>query len=234
MTGYSISRAGDFNNDGYDDLLIGAYNVSAGAVYVIFGSELLSDVELSDSSYLDSSRVVAIYGQKPEDQFGYSVSGGYDLNGDGFADIAISAPGSLDNVGAVYVIYGTSSTTNIDLSSASLSSSQGFVVRGNSGDTGFGYSIALLSDFDNDGFADLCIGAPSYGITSGFVAVIYGNTTNVDLNNTDIATLKRGFTLEGDSYSQTGFSVADAGDVNGDGVSDLIIGKLTLVFATVL
>lgn len=223
MTGFAVGRAGDFNNDGYEDLLIGAFNSSSGSLYVVFGNSEPSDVWLNNTSYLTSSQVFVVTGAAAGDRLGYSVSGGFDLNGDGYDDIAVSAPNHSNGVGIVYVLYGSTSTTNIDLSTTSLSSSQGFVIYGDASETGFGYSLAMISDLDGDGYADLCIGSPSYVTTSGSVAVVYGGASNADLNVTNV-TLSRGFTVEGDPYTQTGFSVSEAGDVNGDGLSDIVIG----------
>jgi hypothetical protein len=227
-TGWSVSRAGDVNNDGYGDMIIGAYGypsgTNTGRAYVIFGGPTsnLSNIDLAN---LMSYQGFSITGINPNDLTGYSVSGAGDINNDGYDDIILGAYGypSGTGNGSVYVIYGAAASnfSNIDLEN--LTSSQGFSIIGvDLGD--FGVSVKGAGDVNNDGYDDLIIGADSYA-KIGRVYVIYGRATftgNIDLAN---LTSTLGFTITGiNSNDYTGFSVSGAGDINNDGFDDMIIG----------
>ncbi len=230
--GFSVTSAGDVNGDGFDDLLIGAQNAdpngtSSGAGYVVFGKSDGTAVELSDIAA--GSGGFAINGAATWDSAGYAVSGSGDINGDGFADLLISAPWHYDaygNTGASYVVFGKSDTVAVELSAVAAGSG-GFVVSGSYGYDLFGTSVSSAGDVNGDGLDDLIVGAylkDANGYDSGASYVIFGKSDGAALS-IDALSPTNGFVINGAADGDNaGHSVSSAGDVNGDGLADLIIG----------
>ncbi|MGO1120920.1 beta strand repeat-containing protein, partial [Rhodovibrionaceae bacterium A322] len=273
-TGFSVSSAGDVDNDGLDDLIIGAYQVGpngnfiAGESYVVLGSKLneldsiggsggaVVDGKISLSD-LDGVRGYTLQGIEYNDHSGYSVSSAGDVDGDGKDDLLVGAfengdpNGNLD-AGETYLIYGGQladldsvggsggavSDGNIDL--ADLNGTTGFVFEGLSDGDKSGLSVSSAGDLDGDGQADLVIGSGAdsgTGVADAYViygdkltdldsiggsggAVSDGKISLADLNGST------GFVLEGvvDGSSSAQLNVSSAGDVDGDGQGDLIVG----------
>ncbi|MBS1515435.1 MAG: FG-GAP repeat protein [Bacteroidetes bacterium] len=196
--GASISKAGDFNGDGFDDVVIGAnsYNNGVGkAVLKLGGAYPENQVSIN---------LIGI-GQTP-DALGASVDCAGDVNGDGYSDIIVGAP--YNGVGRAYIYLGGSSPNgypDIFLSSGSNNAM-------------FGYSVSTGGDINRDGFSDVIVGAPGINPTdTGFVYVYFGGT---NMNNTPDIVLKP------DNFgTQWGFCVSGGGDFNKDGYSDFIVGE---------
>jgi hypothetical protein len=232
-SGSSVSSAGDVNGDGFDDVIIGAPNANStyGASYIVFGaaSGFGSSFNLST---LDGTNGFKISGELVQDQSGFSVSSAGDLNGDGFADLIIGAPYSdgvnTTDAGTTYIVFGkgTGFSANIDL--ASLGGSDGFKLTGTAVDDRSGRSVSAAGDVNGDGFADIVIGAwgaDPHGDTSGASYVLFGKLSG--FASADLSTLDgtNGFKISGAAEGDhSGWSVAGAGDVNGDGFADLIVG----------
>jgi methionine-rich copper-binding protein CopC len=237
-SGYSVSNAGDVNGDGLDDLIIGAYHAgyAPGKAYVVFGSSALagpvhlSDVEAGSGGFV-------MYGSGT-DQAGYSVSDAGDVNGDGLADLLVGtlnadpSAGRPDG-GQSYIVYGKTSGSAIQLSSLTAgSSSAGFVINGASAMDGAGYAVSAAGDVNGDGLADIIVGAPRVGggFGGGQSYVVFGSTasSNAPLEVSSIVAGNGSFVIDGSmtdgSTRGSGSSVSSAGDVNGDGLADLIIG----------
>ncbi|EDX85252.1 type I secretion target GGXGXDXXX repeat protein domain protein [Synechococcus sp. PCC 7335] len=229
--GFSVSGAGDVNGDGFDDVIIGAPNSYQG--YIVFGSDAGFDAAFEFSS-LDGSNFSVIDGVDRGDRFGHSVSGAGDVNGDGFDDVIIgaytAAPNGNRSAGESYVVFGTDAGFPTTLELSSLDGSNGFVINGvDSGDYS-GYSVSGAGDVNGDGFDDVIIGAyqadPDGVNITGESYVVFGTDAGFDavleLSSLDGS---NGFILSGiDEFDFSGFSVSGAGDVNGDGFDDLIIG----------
>jgi hypothetical protein len=179
---------------------------------------------------LDGSDGFRLDGIDPGDYSGFSVASAGDVNGDGFDDVIVGAFIANAFTGQTYVVFGQDGGFPADLDLAALDGSNGFRLDGiNDGDFS-GFSVASAGDFNDDGFADVIIGAWNAAADgndySGESYVVFGHGGSFD-SSVDLAALdgSNGFRIDGiASYDYSGRSVASAGDVNGDGFDDLIIG----------
>ena len=226
-SGHSVASAGDVNGDGYADLIIGAYgaNSNAGAAYVVFGeaSGFSSSLELST---LDGSNGFRIDGVAANDVSGFSVASAGDVNGDGHADLIIGAYGANSNAGAAYVVFGEASGFSSSLELSALDGSNGFRIDGVAAGDRSGISVASAGDVNGDGFTDLIIGANGADTLTGAAYVVFGGasgfSSSLELSDLDGS---NGFRIEGVATNDlSGRSVASAGDLNGDGFDDLLVG----------
>ncbi|MCR4314432.1 MAG: integrin alpha, partial [Candidatus Uhrbacteria bacterium] len=217
--GYSLAGAGDVNDDGIDDLAIGAPNdddgeTDAGAVYVLYGP-------LSSGTVGLASADLKLTGEATGDATGRSIAGAGDVNDDGVDDLAVGVVGDEDggnNAGAVYILYGPLSSGTVGLASADLK------LTGEATGDQAGTSLAGARDVNDDGIDDLVIGA-RYEATayydSGAVYVLLGPLTTGEVS---LSTASLKLTGEGSGH-YLGHAVVLA-DVNDDGLEDIILGTV--------
>jgi hypothetical protein len=206
--GHSVAGAGDVNGDGFDDVIVGADQYSnghfqEGRAYVFHGSaaglSLVPDWTAEPDQ--DSTR------------FGDSVSGAGDVNGDGFDDVIVGAylyhnPETQE--GGAFLYQG---------SAVGLSLTPGWTAEPNYTGAHFGESVAGAGDVNGDGYDDVIVGADQY--SNGQALVYHGSTSGPSLTPD--------WTVEADQGGgKFGYSVAGAGDVNGDGFDDALVGGYLL------
>ena len=239
FSGRSVSNAGDVNGDGFDDLIVGAYGAnpngdSSGSSYVVFGkaSGFSATMELSS---LDGSDGFRLDGMTAGDSSGWPVSNAGDVNGDGFDDVIIGAHYAGPNghsSGSSYVVFGKASGFSATMDLSSLDGSNGFRLDGREENDFSGLSVSTASDVNGDGFDDVIVGAigahyagPN-GNWSGSSYVVFGKASGFDatMNLSDLDG-SNGFRLDGEATGDySGASLSNAGDVNGDGFDDVIVG----------
>jgi hypothetical protein len=235
--GVSVSSAGDINNDGYDDVIIGAPGNSdagsySGSAYVIFGKA--GGIGTIDLTNLQPSNGFVIRGDASYDQAGWSVSSAGDVNGDGFDDIIVGAPfgdNAFPTAGEAYVIYGKASGFGtVDLTA--IAPGSGFVIQGPAESRAAGYDVSSAGDINGDGFDDLIVSSREFSYGWGYyydttpsAYVIFGKTNPAATINLATLSAADGFSVTStSSYGWSNFSIAAAGDVNGDGIDDIILG----------
>jgi len=241
--GSSLAGLGDVNGDGHADIAIGA----SGAVYVLFGP-LGADWQLSLSDAAAGVGGYKIVGSGSESLWPLASAG--DVNGDGRSDLLIGnyldSEGGGAYAGAAYVVFGKADGAQVDLAQVAAGNG-GFKIVGeyssdlygnghNFGDWA-GYALSAAGDLNADGMDDVLIGAPrndEADYQAGAAYVVWGKADGAKVNLDDVAHGVGGYKIIGENGNHldngsgggdnAGQSVAGVGDVNGDGIADLLVG----------
>ena len=244
--GYTVSSIKDFNNDGIDDIIVGApfatslVRTQAGTAYILYGQPggYAAPIDLSVS--LPVNQGFAVYGAGLNYKLGYAVNRAGDFNHDGIPDIilttnaqtASSNAGTASIPGEVSIIFGTTGGygTNIDMASPPAGSV--LIIQAPVLSDGFGYSVVGLGDINNDGYDDIGVGAVFATVTSpttrtraGKAYVILGQQASYSSPlNVNTLTATQGVEFLGPSSNgKLGSRISSAGDNNNDGINDLIV-----------
>lgn len=233
--GWSVAGGKDVNGDGLPDMVIGApaseaNGPNAGRAYVIFGDPERTQLSVEDLAGPEAHGF-AIAGEAESDAAGYRVALIDDLNGDDLAEILVGAPFTAEQgwgTGSAYVVFGQQTATPVDLAEIAAGVG-GFKISGEGVQAFAGEFLAGVDDLTGDGLPEVIIGAygsEPAGFESGRMYLVAGKPdASEPLAFMDLQQQIGGQVLAGPvEGSRLGNSVADAGDVNGDGVGDLIVG----------
>jgi len=207
--GYSVSSAGDVNGDGYADVLVGAPNHDNGQV-----DEGRASVYFGSASGPSRTPNWGFEGNETDASVGFSVACAGDVNGDGYSDVIVGAPGAdfgQSDEGVAFVFYGGASGLPVT-PSAYLDIDQA--------ESSFGISVSSAGDVNGDGYSDVIVGASRYDngeSNEGAAFVFHGGPSGISTSWT-------WFKESNQVNANRGEDVASAGDVNGDGYSDVLIG----------
>ncbi len=207
--GIAISNAGDVNGDGYDDVIIGASSydngqTNEGGAFIYYGT----------ADGINTTPAVILEGNQNSASFGTAVSAAGDINGDGYDDVVVGASlydNGQTNEGRVFIFHGSPS---------GISTTPAATMENNQSTSYLGSTVSTAGDINSDGYDDIIAGAPNFDndqTDEGSVFVYHG--TAAGINITPVATLES--TQAGAFF---GKALSNAGDVNGDGYSDIVIG----------
>lgn len=204
--GFSVGTAGDVNGDGFDDVIVGSIGYDNA-----FAEAGRASVFLGSASGLSTTPDWTAEGDQVNENFGLDVGTAGDVNGDGFDDVIVGAPywaGGPNYEGRAFAFLGSAS----GLGNTPAWTAEGGGVEGN-----FGWSLGTAGDVNGDGFDDVIVGDYRYGDDEGEAFVFLGSASG--LSTTAVWNATGGARLQ-----YFGLSVGTAGDVNGDGFDDVVVG----------
>lgn len=211
--GWAVGSAGDVNGDGYSDVIVGApfYNAASdgGRVFVWYGS--------ASGLGANGNPMNADWSARCDEfsaDFGWAAATAGDVNGDGYSDVIIGAPATgPNNIGRVFAWYGSAGGLGADGTADNIA----WAVTGDQGiGDNFGDSVAMAGDVNGDGYSDVIVGAQQAVSGRGKAYVFCGSASGLQTT--------RAWSARGEYSSFLGNSVCSAGDVNGDGYSDVLVG----------
>jgi hypothetical protein len=207
--GVSAASAGDVNGDGYSDVVVGAVFFSNGE-----SGEGRAFLYLGSASGLSLAPAWTAEGNQADAWFGWNVASAGDVNGDGFSDVVVGAPlfdnGETDE-GRAFLYLG---------SATGLSPTPAWTTEGNQGGAALGNNVASAGDVNGDGYSDVVVAANQFDngqANEGRALLFVGSAGGLSVSPA--------WTAEGNQAdARFATSVASAGDVNGDGYSDVVVG----------
>jgi len=208
--GYAVAAAGDVNDDGYGDVIVGAPYMQYGEA-----DEGVAWLYLGSAAGLDTRPARHFQSDTPGALLGHSVAGAGDVDADGYSDVIIGAPeweDDLTNEGLALLFRGNGQ---------GLESSASWRMQSNVAGAQMGYAVAGAGDVNGDGYADVVVGAPYWAsvghFSQGKVWVFHGAPAGLRTSYAWVSSA-------GEDYALYGWAVGTAGDVNGDGYADVLIG----------
>jgi hypothetical protein len=207
--GHSVATAGDVNGDGYSDVIVGSYLYDSGSA-----NEGVAFIYHGGGTGLNPAPAVTLQRDQTEAWFGWSVAPAGDVNGDGYADVAVGAihyDNGHNNEGAAFVFHGSAN---------GVTTTPVATIEGNQTEAWIGSAVASAGDVNGDGYSDLIVGGYAFdaGQTDEGVALVYHGAA--DVTGTTSAAM-----VPGHAYSVMGRALDAAGDLNGDGFGDVIVSK---------
>ena len=197
--GAKVACAGDLNNDGYDDVIVGAAGVDgsgtsgAGAAYIFFGGGVM-----------DNTPGLILRGDN-SGAFGAAVSSAGDVNKDGYDDVIVGEPLG----GKAFLFFG----------GANMDNTSDLIIYEKGDEDWFAQAVSTAGDVNGDGYDDVIVGSRCYDAPFYHAGITYLFFGGKNMDNTEDVTFS-GFA----ENNGLGYSVSDAGDVNGDGFDDVVIG----------
>jgi hypothetical protein len=224
-SGFAVGGGGDVNGDGLDDLLVTSIVADAGAgrAWVVFGKADGAAVDLADVDAGNGG--FAIAGELAGDEAGTAAAIVDDVDGDGLADVLLGAP-LAGAAGRAYLVHGKADGAVVDLADVALGMG-GFPLEGEGVGEDAGHSVAGAGDVNGDGLGDLLVGAPEGGPipAGGRTYVVLGKPDDTPVALAQVFMGVGGFAIQGAGFDdESGSSVAGAGDVNADGLADVLVG----------
>ncbi len=226
-----FDSSGDFNGDGIDDIALGIesltsnqHSIDDGAVFIIFGKAdgYTPVVNLNE---VDGENGFIFYGDLGHRNFGRDVKYAGDMNNDGFGDLLVSTGVSAIDA-EVFVLFGKSDGFELTIGASEIDGSNGFVISSDDSSVGVGRAVEKLGDVNGDGISDILVRESTSLSERGRAFVLFGHTGIFpQVVSVDTLDGTNGFAMtsmqEGDRFAIVS---STAGDVNGDGIDDLLIG----------
>jgi hypothetical protein len=221
--GQALAAAGDVNGDGYGDFLVsGGPSMVPARLY--FGSAAPSAANWMDPASPDRIDLAAPAGATAQGSFGRALAGASDVNGDGFADFVVGAYNQYPLGGGAYVYLGSAAPSaagwNGDAAARRIA-----LTNPDSSAADFGFTVTSAGDVDGDGYSDFLVGVDTANASPGVAAYLYLGAAAADATGWNGGARRIALTYSGASTSFTySTTVAGAGDVDGDGFADFVIG----------